>query len=331
MIITLTGENSFATRRELRQLVDDFMAEHGDLGLERLDGQEAELAKISEALHGLPFMTAKKLVILRAPGTNKTFIEQAEQLLNDLPDTTDVIIVEPKLDKRLGYYKFLRKHTDFRDFPELDSGGLVRWLSEAAKAQGGAISPVDARYLVERVGTNQQLLSNELDKLLLYEPQVSRRTIDVLTDAAPQSTVFQLLEAAFAGRRERALELYAQQRAQRVEPAQIIAMLAWQLHVLAIIKTASLTTTQASDRATGDHPTGQSNSHGLATRSTDQIAREAKLNPYVVSKSQGIARHLTLPQLKKLINDLLAIDLKTKRTSLDPDEALQHYLLILAD
>jgi DNA polymerase III delta subunit len=172
------------------------------------------------------------------------------------------------------------------------------------KAKDGSLNLSDARYLVERVGANQQMLFNELEKLLLHDPKITRQTIDLLTDANPQSTIFQLLEAAFAGHTKRALSLYAQQRAQKVEPAQIIAMLTWQLHVLAIIKTA-------------------------ADRPTDVIAREAKINPYVLNKSQTIARDLTLSHLKKLIADLLRIDTRTKRTNIDPDEALQHYLLTL--
>lgn len=305
MITTLTGANSYALQAKLHRLVADFVSENGDLALERIDGQEAELAKISEALHGLPFLSSKKLIVLRQPGTNKQFAETAEQILDDLPETTDVILVEPKLDKRLTYYKFLKKNTDFQEFAELDQNGLVHYLIDAAKEMGGLISAVDARYLVERIGTNQQMLSSELDKLLLYDKKVTRQTIDLLTDPAPQSTIFELLEAAFAGQTKKTLDLYSEQRAMKVEPQQIIAMLAWQLHVLALIKTA------------GD-------------RSADQIASEAKLNPFVVRKSQGIARDLTRTEVKNLVGDLLDIDIATKSTNIDPDEALQHYLLKLA-
>lgn len=305
MVITLTGENNFGLQRALAQITGAFVEEHGNLALERLDGQEADFEKIREALTGLPFLAGKKLVVLRSPSTNKQFTEQAEQLLSELPETTDAIIVEPKLDKRLSYYKFLKKQTDFREFPELDVDGLSRWLGEAAKARSGSLSAGDARYLVERAGAKQQLLFNELDKLLLYDPKVTRQTIDLLTEPAPQSTIFQLLEAAFAGNAKRALELYAEQRALKVEPAQIIAMLAWQLHVLAVIKTA-----------------GQ--------RSSAAIAGEARINPYVVQKSQSIARDLSLSRLKKLVGDLLKIDVASKSTAIDSDEALQHYLLALA-
>jgi len=304
MIITLTGENDFGLQRELRKLAETFTKQHSDLALERLDGEEAGFGQLREAATSLPFLADKKLVILRQPSKNKQFAEQAEQIFDDLPDTNDIILIEPKLDKRLSYYKLLKKQTDFREFSELDQHAVANWLSASAKERGGKLSSTDARYLVERVGANQQLLSNELEKLLLYSSTVDKGTIDLLTDPTPQSTIFQLLEAAFAGNGKKTLQLYAEQRALKVEPAQIIAMLAWQLHVLAIIKTAG----------------GQS---------PDTIAKEAKLNPFVVRKSQGIARQVSLPELRLLIRRLLKIDVAIKSTDTDADEALQNYLLAL--
>lgn len=275
------------------------------MGLERIDGQEVEYEHIREALTTLPFLADSKLIVLRAPSANKQFLESFEQLFSEINETTNVILVEPKLDKRTAYYKYLKKHTEFTEFNELDQHGLSGWLVDEAKARGGSISSSDARYLLERVGASQQVASNELDKLLLNNPVVSRQTIDLLTEATPQSTIFELLEAAFAGRTKQALLLYVEQRALKVEPQQIIAMLAWQLHVLAIIKAA------------GD-------------RSPETIAKEAKMSPYVIKKSQGIARKLTIARLKELVNELLVIDTRSKRTMLDLDDALELYLLNLA-
>jgi DNA polymerase-3 subunit delta len=303
--ITLAGENAFGLGEELQKITAAFLAEHDAFGLEKLDGEEAEFNRISEALTSLPFLADKKLIVLRRPSANKEFIDKAEELLAGVPETTDVVIVEPKLDKRLAYYKYLKKSTDFREFKEFDPGGLARWLVQEAAAKEGKISSSDANYLVQRVGANQQLLANELEKLLLHDAQISRQSIDLLTEATPQSTIFELLEAAFAGNAKRAMQLYREQRQLKVEPPQIVAMLAWQLHVLALIKAAR-------------------------DRSADAIAGEAKLSPYVVKKSQSIARKLTLAELKTLVGDLLDIDVRSKKVGLDADEALQNYLLKLA-
>lgn len=294
------------------------------MGLERLDGEAASFERLQEVLQSLPFLADKKMVVLTAPSANKQFMEQAERLLTELPQTTEAVIVEPKLDKRLAYYKLLKKQKNFREFLPLDEAMLIKWVCGEAKRRGASISSSDARYLVERVGTdprllvrtggqsglggrvgtNEQLLASELEKLAIHNARITRASIDLLTEPAAQSTVFELLEAAFVGDHKKALELYHEQRIMKVEPQQVIAMLAWQLHILALIKAA-----------------GQ--------RSPEDIAREAKISPFVVRKSAVIARHLTVAQTRRLIADLLTIDMRLKRESLNADDALQHYLMTL--
>ncbi len=304
MITTLTGSNYFLLKTELDRLVTEFVAEYTDMGLERLDGEEAEFDRIREALQSIPFLASKKLVVLKNPSANKQFVEQVEPLLSDLSEITDVLIVESKLDKRLSYYKYLKSKTDFKEFNELDEQGMARWLVEEAKTDKAELNQANARYLVERVGLNQQLLSNELSKLISYNPKITRQTIELLTDKTPQSTVFELIDAAMAGRTKQAVDLYAEQRALKVEPQQILAMIIWQLHVLALVKTA------------GD-------------RSADEIAKEAKLSPFVVRKTQNIARKLSLAELKALINEVLELDVALKSQSIDANDALQNLILKL--
>ncbi|HET8709509.1 MAG TPA: DNA polymerase III subunit delta [Candidatus Saccharimonadales bacterium] len=304
MIITLTGENDFERRAELKALIADFVAEHGDMALEQLDGETVELVRINEALQSVPFLASRKLVVLRSPSANKQFVENAAELLADLGETTDVVIVEPKLDKRLAYYKFLKNSTDFREFAAMDERGLARWLADAAKQKGGKMSQADAAYLVQRVGANQQLLANELDKLLLYQPEITRATVDLLTDQTFQSKIFDLLDAAYGGNKQRAIKLYEEQRAQKVDPLQIIAMLSWQLHVLALLVYAG-------------------------NRSADAVAGEAKISPYTARKSQATARNLSKADIKRYVADLLDIDKRARREAIDLDDALQLYLLQL--
>jgi len=304
MITTLTGENDVLRTQALRTLVDAFTTEHGDMGLERLDGEEASYERMREAVQSLPFLAPRKLVLLRSPGSNKDFAEKFAQFIDDVAETNDVVIVEPKLDKRLGYYKQLKKLTDFREFAILDGNSLTTYLVGYAKEQGGNLAASDARLLIDRVGGNQLTLQHEVDKLLAYAPKIAKQAIELLTERAPQSTIFELLDAAFAGDGKRAMALYHEQRALRVEPQQILAMLVWQLHILAIVKTAG-------------------------ERSGDSIAKEAKLSPFTVRKTQGLARQLTLTRLKKLVQELREFDVRLKSEGLNADEVVQYYLMNL--
>lgn len=305
MITTITGPNSFLIKQNLNQRIKKFVEAHGELNIEKLDGEDSEYSRIHESLTGLSLFANNKLVVLTKPGTQKQFADNLEQILDSIPELTETVIVEPKIDKRLSYYKALKTNTEFVECNNLDASELSRWSVEQAKAFGSSISISDARYLIERVGMDQMNLDSEIRKLAIHSPkQIVREDIEKLTIKSPQSTIFDLIEAAFKGRVTQALELYEEQRQQLVEPQQIVAMLAWQLHILAIVLSAK-------------------------AKSAQDIAAEAKINPFVVSKTQDLSKGVTIQSTKLLIKDLLDIDIKMKSTSIDPDEALKTYIVEL--
>jgi len=304
MVITLTGGNFYSLKRRLDELVSGFVKEYGELALERIDAEEAESSAVLDAVQSLPFLAARKMVVVRGAGANKDISGQVEQIIDSAGDTTDLIFYEPAPDKRGAYFKVLKARTQLEEFNDLDSRELAGWLAEEAKSRGGEISSADANYLVERAGTSQELLANELEKLLVHDPKISRANIDLLVEKTPQSKVFDLLDAAFGGNKKKALQLYEEQRAQKVEPQAIIAMIGWQLKLLALAKTA-----------------GQ--------RSAQNIAGEAGLSPWPVQKAQNLARKIDDNKLRAMVADALAIDQKGKTTMIDLDEALKTYIVTL--
>jgi DNA polymerase-3 subunit delta len=304
MITTIVGTNNYARKQMINGLVNPFIKQYGDLGYESIDGENTSFDQLQSALQNLPFLSARKLIVLQKPSVNNEFVSKIDQLLSTVPDTTDVIIVESKIDKRLHYFSVLKDQTKFYELQDPIGSDLVNWLIAYVQGKQGYINPQLARTLIDRVGSNQQLLASEVDKLLLYNPQITVRNIKLLVEATPQSTIFEMLASAFAGNNQRTLELYKEQRDLKVEPAQIVAMLTWQLHILALIKTA-------------------------ADMTAEQIARESHQNPFVIRKSLTLAKRINQPALQRMLKDLLVLDTKLKTESIDPDEALQYYLLTL--
>ena len=304
MTITLAGSNFYSLKRRLDELAGKFLAEHGELALERIDAEEADPAAILEAVQSLPFLASRKMVVLRSLGANKTASGQIEQIIDAAGDGCDVIFYEPLPDKRTSYFKVLKSKTQLEEFNELDPRGLAAWLAEEAKKAGGQLSLSDANYMVERVGASQELLANELEKLLIYDSKISRENIDLLTVKTPQSKVFDLLDAAFGGDKKRALELYAEQRAQKVEPQAIMAMIAWQLELIALAQLG-----KGSDAS--------------------RIATDAGVSPYPIQKAQRLAAKLDRKQLTDMINIAAEYDYKSKTVTFDLDEALKNYVASL--
>lgn len=302
--MTLTGNNAFGLRRRVDELTDKFVAENGELALERIEAQDKDLQAIIEAVQSLPFLANRKMVVVRDLSANKPAAEAIEQIISSTTNSTDLIIYEPVLDRRTNYFKVLKSQTQLEEFNELEARELAGWLVEEAKNRGSELGFADANYLVERVGAHQQMLAMELEKLLTYEPKITRENIEHMSEPTPQSKIFELLEAAFGGNKKRALKLYDEQRAQKVEPQAILAMIGWQLHLLALAK-----------KGTG--------------RTAGQIAKEAGLNPYPVTKAMGLAAKMDDNRLKTLANEAFELDYKGKTTTLDIDEALKTYIVTL--
>lgn len=304
MVVTLTGSNYYLLKRRLDALTDEFVKQYGELALQRVDAEEADPGAVLDAVQSLPFLAARKMVVLRGTGANKSISGQIEHIIDSADDSTDLIFYEPAPDKRSSFFKVLKAHTQLEEFNEPDVLGLAAWLVEEANKQGAELKPADANYLVERTGPSQQQLANELDKLITYDPKVSRQNIDLLTEKTPQSKVFDLLDAAFGGNKKRALELYEEQRAQKVEPQAIMAMVAWQLKLLALAKTTG----------------GKSPAH---------IAREAGLSPWPLQKARNLANKIDDQKLRDMIAGALDIDEKSKTRMIDLDEALKTYIISL--
>jgi DNA polymerase III delta subunit len=84
-------------------------------------------------------------------------------------------------------------------------------------------------------------------------------------------------------------------------------MVAWQLHVQVIVKAAG------------------------GNRDATTIAKDAKINPYVVRKSASVASGIGGPRLKKLIHEAVILDTRLKSEALDADDAIQDYIFRLAN
>ena len=305
MIISFIGDNSFAREKAAREFTDGFVGAHGTHSVDRFIATDIELDTLSGAVTTTPFLSQRRLIIVRDISANKIIAEHFEDILQQTADTSDLVIIESRIDGRSKYLQILRKMTDCREFSQLDTAELSSWIVAQTKQLGGSISQRDAQYLVERVGNNQQLVSQEIDKLTLYSPNITKETIDKLTEYMPQSSIFAMLEAAFAGDIKTALNLYKEQREQGMEPQAILGMIAWQLHILALVKT------------------GQD-------KDPSEIASAAKLNPFVVRKSLAVTRRLSFADLSNLLELATTTDYKLKTSKMNADSAVSALLVACA-
>jgi DNA polymerase III subunit delta len=98
------------------------------------------------------------------------------------------------------------------ELARVEEGEAVRWISEycASREVPVKIDPDGARELVDALGGDMMMISNELEKLMLYVGARNRITlgdVETMVLAAKQRSLYELTDAISAKDRVRALEV----------------------------------------------------------------------------------------------------------------------------
>jgi DNA polymerase-3 subunit delta len=189
-----------AWRARVRRRADE---ERGPGGLETFDARQSEPAEVAGALAMLSFETATRYLLVDDVGAWKAAqLDPLEKALTELPpETVLVLIARGKSNKQLQ--KAVEKAGgEVREYAAPKPWELPKWAIGHARELGLHLDGEAAKELVARVGTSQQRLSRELEKIALaLHPSANVTTSDVeqlaATDTAPGA--YDLADALVAG------------------------------------------------------------------------------------------------------------------------------------
>jgi DNA polymerase III delta subunit len=300
-MIILTGDNEYLIKKRLNSLVDDFQEKNGNFSIERIDSKKMDFDSVMSNLQSLSFLSPNRMFVLDQPGNYETWATNFSSLISSIPSSTTVVVLEPKIDKRLKYYKDLKKIEGFESYDSLNSAQLVNWMTDYVKKQKASINYSDASYLIAIVGNDQNRLANELDKLFAYDSKITKETIDLLVEPSLNTTVFKLLEVAFSGKHHQVSNIFNQLIAEKVEIPQIIGAMAWQLQLFAIIKS----------------------SPGY---SANQIAEKIGANVYMVDNSMQTIAKYSYNDLVNYSQRLVDLSTEFRDYQIDQNESLINLL-----
>jgi DNA polymerase-3 subunit delta len=148
------------------------------------------------------------------------------------------------------------------------------------------------------VGLNQTRIDSELQKLAIYDKNISKASIELLVDKTLEESVFDLIDAVVKGRTKRAHKMYDELLLTDIDAYKFIGLISWQLHNLLVIKTNE------------NMPDGN-------------LASRAGMAPFVVSKTRRLSANLSLGQIKQMIGHVLKADSDIKQTRADSDSRIK--------
>jgi len=167
-----------------------------DFNLETFDGESASADDVVAACNTLPFVSERRLVIVR--GVEKMPKDGSDALVRYAEDpspTTILALVAKKLAKSTRLYKIVdkiggiieRKAPEPREYP--------RAVQEMFARSGKRISLEGAEYLVGAVGRDLQRLSVEVGKAVAYSgtrTEISLADVEEVASTTAKTSVFEL-------------------------------------------------------------------------------------------------------------------------------------------
>lgn len=173
----------------------------------------AELASVLDDLRTLPFLTDRRLVMVREADK---FITAYREQLEDYaaaPSPTGVLLIECKsMPGNTRLAKQIAKIGQVLKFDALSAYKIPTWLTSYCKdTYGVTIEQRAAAKLADLVGTDLGMLDAELQKCVLYisdRKQITLADIEALVGQQREEQVWGILSAIGEGNQSKALQLW---------------------------------------------------------------------------------------------------------------------------
>lgn len=184
-----------------------------------LDGDIIEMKDIYDACETLPFMSEKKIVIIKNLGIfgSKTKGQAAEYFNNKrdelknyiltLEDYICLVFLEKNIniDKRKALIKSIKKSGEIIEFTKLKGRDLNNWINKAFKKHKKTISYQNINYFIQHslyfdrdMKKSLYDLENEIIKLVNFtgdRKEITAKDIDVVMAKSLDTNIFNLLNS----------------------------------------------------------------------------------------------------------------------------------------
>lgn len=305
MIYLLYGPNTYEIDRGLTALLSGLADKYPSVSPERLDAAEVELNSLPDIVQGTSLFNDRRIVILRAPSSNKPLWSLLETYIDKVSDMTELIIVDPGIDKRTKTFKTIQKVAQSHEYPEFGPRNMAvlhKWVADEAKKQGLELPRESVTLLLDRVGYEQWSLAQAITKLALIGDGSVGRIRDMI-EPSPSANAFELFERALKGDDKVVRAMLADLRLTN-DPHALVGLLGSQSYQLALVAHSNKTPVE--------------------------LGKLIGSSPYPLQKLTPLVRSLTKAQIKLAVEAIAECDRDLKRSVAPPWTLITRALLKIA-
>lgn len=302
MIYLLYGTEKYLIDLEINKIIKQHKID--EINIIKYDLDIDFFKEVIDDCQTISLFSNKKLIIVDNPFTELS--KEDENLLENYinsPNLDTILILRcSKLDERKKIIKLLMKKVTVKEFNNTNLIEKVKNMFDDFDIKNDTIN-----LLIERVGSDLNLLHNEIEKIKIYkdnDKNITKEDIISLTHKNIDLDVFKLIDNIVNHDKEKSLELYNELLKNGSEPIAIIVMLANQFRIMY----------QAKELIKKGY-------------TEKDIASTINIHPYRVKLALQNSRSYDSKVLLKYLSDLAQLDIDIKSGNIDKNLGLELFIL----
>lgn len=306
-IYLLYGEEAYLKKQYKERFVKAMLPEGDTMNYACYEGKNTDIKEVIDLAETLPFFAERRLILFEDTGFFKSSGSDLADYISDMPETTCFIFIENEVDKRSKLYKAVKAKGHIVELGVQDENTLRRWVQGLVKKEGKTMSQGDVAYFLNKVGTDMENITKELEKLVCYAMDrdvLTRTDIDAVCVTQITSHIFEMVNAVADKKQRKALDLYYELLALKEPPMRILFLLTREyrilFHVKALLK------------------------QGYGKK---EIASKAGLHPFAAGRYMDQAKRFHSKELRAVIEEGADIEQRVKTGLLTDHLAVELFLV----
>lgn len=260
--------------------------------------RKTEISNLLIEVNTPPFLGEKRLIIAYNIYSDHSKTDEYKSFtksLSNIPETTILVLIEENsLAKNATIIKDIQKIGQVKNFEKSASNIKKEFLKELKKNEK-TINPKLLDELIYNLNQDNYKIINEAKKLCLYsdKSEITENEINELVRFDAQTSVFKLMDNLSTKQTKACLTTLGDLNESGEDLMMVLHLIMRQIRLLLSIKYLK-----------------------TLNLNSNEIAKKAKLQPFIVNKLVLQVENFSSLKLKSLITKLLEIDMKIKRGQL---------------
>lgn len=307
-IYLLYGQEDYLKKQYKERFIKAMVPEGDTMNYSCYEGKKTDVKEIIDLAETLPFFSERRLIVFEDTGFFKTGgNDLADYISGGIPQTTYFIFVENEVDKRSRMYKAVKAKGHIVELGAQDENTLRKWVSGLVRKEKKEMSQPDIAYFLNKVGTDMENITKELEKLFCYcldREVVTRKDVDAVCVTQITNHIFDMVNAVAAKDQRKALDLYYDLLALKESPMRILALMSKEYRDLFHVKELSR--------------------QGYGRK---DIASKAGLHPFVAGKYMDLAKKFQPGELRKVMEESADLEQRAKTGFMSDSLAVELFIV----